>query len=54
MWILWDLFDDVVDITTAPLIVGAKIIDKTLYPFDDSITFFNDGVKTLQNTLKNK
>jgi len=54
MWFLWDLFNDVVDITTIPVRVVWKVTDKIIYPFDDSVTLFSDIADNLRDTIKTK
>jgi hypothetical protein len=49
MWFLWDLFDDVVDITSAPAKFIARWTDKLLSSdgeFEDFVDDMKDSLKT--------
>lgn len=50
MWFLWDLFDDTIDIVSAPVKFVARGTDKLF----DSDWEFEDFTRDMANSLKTK
>ena len=47
MWFLWDIFDDVVDIASAPVKFVARWTDKIMdSDFEDFVDDMKDSIKT--------
>lgn len=51
MGLLGEIFNDIIDIASAPLKVGTKVFDKTIgQPLDSDLTGFVDDVKEVIKT----